>query len=145
MSNAIHYWYDPVLGMYVECSSDEAWDHENGKQANMYFDNEIGKKSMDDTGTRFQFLSDFQDYLSDGLLAVNNSLARYNNDTDAVRKKSLESALSLLNAYQERLSGMERDGYALNNLLDSCAPDKKIIAAIREEVRQSRTDKNDSK
>lgn len=89
------------------------------------------KKDLMDTGTRFQHLADFQDYLADGLQAVNCSLARYSNDTDEVRKRNLESAMKLLSIYQNNLAEMDKNKWDFNRMLDENAPTKEALNAIR--------------
>ena len=97
------------------------------------------KRKPEDVGTRFQHLADFQDYLSDGLLAVTNSLDRYKNDSDEVRKKNLESTLKLLSVYQERLADLDEKKWDLNNMLDKCAPARGVLESIREEAKKNRS------
>ena len=89
------------------------------------------KKSLDDEGTRFQHVSDFIDYLNDGLEAVTNSLTRYTNATDILRKENLESALKLAHVYRNQLANMDGQKWDLNNLLDKCVPERGVLEGIR--------------
>src|ERR1035437_2992339 len=86
------------------------------------------KKTLDDTGTRFGHLADFQDYLSDGLVVVGNSLARYKNDADVERQKSLEAAVALLKVYQYNMVGYDSQKWGFNKMLDACAPSAATLA-----------------
>src|ERR1035438_4542246 len=89
------------------------------------------KKLLTDVGTRFQFLGDLQDYLGEGLTAVTKSLARYANDSDKVRKTSLEAALTLVGIYQKQLSGWDREQNELNHILDACTPKQLVLDEIK--------------
>jgi hypothetical protein len=90
------------------------------------------KKSLEDVGTRWRHIADFQDYLADGLQAVTTTLQRYDNSIDAERKKTLEGALKLIEAYQMQMAGYESKKWDLNNILDKCVPSRETIAEIRE-------------
>jgi hypothetical protein len=90
-------------------------------------------KMLNDLGTRFRMLNDFQDYLGDGLVAVQNSLARYDNESDQKRKDSLEGALKLLNVYMGNLAQYDQHKFELNKLLDEHVPSKAVMDAIKAE------------
>jgi hypothetical protein len=147
MTNEIHYWYDPKLKQYVECSADEAWKREGEEEKNM----ELGpayvptvKKTLDDEGTRFIHISDLIDYLNDGLCAVENSLARYENTNDHLRKKRLENAIILVQNYRDFLANRDGQKWAMNNLLDACVPERGVLEGIRKariEATKTATDK----
>jgi len=132
VSDEIHYRYDPKLG-YIECSAEEAWDSEK-EEGSM----ELGqvytppvKKLLTDVSTRFNHINDLLDYLNDGLVAVENSLERYENAKDHTRRKKLIDALSLVRLYQEQLANMDGCKWDLNNLLDKCVPERGVLEGIR--------------
>ena len=89
------------------------------------------KKLLTDIGTRFQFLGDLQDYLGDGLAAVTASLARYANDSDQIRKTSLEATLTLVGIYQKQLAGWDHERCELNHVLDACTPKQLVMDEIK--------------
>jgi hypothetical protein len=133
VSDEIHYRYDRLRGEYVECSAEEAWDREE-KGGSM----ELGpayippeKRLLTDTGSRFDHLNDLLDFLNDGLTAVTNSLARYENTNDDLRKKRLEHAVSLVIIYRDQLGNIEGNKWALNNTLDKCVPERGVLEGIR--------------
>jgi hypothetical protein len=131
VSDELHYRYDPKLG-YIECSAEEAWDSEKEDSV------ELGpvytppvKKLLTDAGTRFNHINDLLDYLNDGLVAVENSLERYENAKDHTRRKKLIDALSLVRLYQEHLANMDGYKWDLNNMLDKCVPERGVLEGIR--------------
>jgi hypothetical protein len=132
MSEDMHYRYDPKLG-YIACSAAEAWDSEEREKTmelgNAYTPPE--KKSLTDVGTRFIHLGDLLDYLNDGLVAVENSLERYDNVKDTQRKKRLEGAVSLVNIYRDQMANIDGHKWDLNNLLDKCVPGRGVLEGIR--------------
>ncbi len=90
------------------------------------------KKKLEDEGTRYQHIADFQDYLADGLQATINSLSRYNNESDILRKLYLEKALELVEVYQMKLAEYESKKWDLyNKVLDKCVPSREVIAQIK--------------
>lgn len=91
------------------------------------------KKSLEDIGTRWQFLADFQDHIADGIHAVNLSLQRYDNPNDVLRKRNLEMSLRLVEVYQMQMAGYEQKKWDLNSMLDKCAPSREVLAQIRAE------------
>jgi len=128
----MHYKYDPKLG-YVACSAEEAWDSEERVKTM-----ELGpaytapvKKLLTDTGTRFVHLGDLLDYLNDGLVAVTNTLEKYASEKDALRKKRLEGAISLINIYRDQLSNIDGYKWDLNKVLDQCVPERGVLESIR--------------
>jgi hypothetical protein len=133
MSDEMHYRYDGKQQRYVECSAEEAWDCEEKTMelGPVYVPPE--KRLLTDTGTRFEHLNDLIDYLADGLVAVTNSLARYANPNDDLRKKRLEGALSLIITYRDQLANIDGSKWALNNLLDKCVPERGVIEGIRKD------------
>jgi hypothetical protein len=91
-------------------------------------------KSLEDLGTRWQHLSDFQDYLANGLQAVTNSLTRYDNKMDVARKKGLETAIELLEVYETVMANFEIKKWDMyRNVLDKCVPSREVLAAIKAE------------
>lgn len=127
----MHYRYDGELQRYIECSAEEAWDSEEKSMelGPVYVPPE--RKLLTDVGTRLDHINDFIDFLNDGLAAVTNSLARYENANDELRKKRLEGALSLINIYRDQLANIEGSKWALNNLLDMCVPERGVLENIR--------------
>ena len=91
------------------------------------------KKKLEDVGTRFAFLIDLTDYLDEGLIAVNNSLTRYKNESDINRKIRLDGALVLIHVYQEKMANYAGEKWTFNRMLDECAPTKEALALIRAE------------
>jgi hypothetical protein len=131
VSDEIHFRYDPKRG-YVECSAEEAWDSEKEKPM------ELGNayippmpKLLTDTGTRFDHVNDLMGYLNDGLIAVDNSLERFENVKDRQRRKRLVDAISLIHSYQEKLANMDAFKWDLNNMLDKCVPERGVLEGIR--------------
>jgi len=132
MSEDMHYRYDPKKG-YVACTAAEAWDSEE-REKTMELGNAYVapvKKLLTDTSTRFDHINDLLDYLNDGLVAVENSLERYDNVKDAQRKKRLEGAIALVNIYRDQLANLDGHKWDLNNLLDKCVPERGVLEAIR--------------
>jgi hypothetical protein len=132
MSEDMHYRYDPKLG-YVACSAAEAWDSEDKEKTmglgNAYTPPE--KKLLTDVGTRFLHVGDLLDYLNGGLIAVENSLERFENGKDRERKKRLEGAISLINVYRDQIANIDGHKWDLNNLLDKCVPERGVLEGIR--------------
>lgn len=131
MSDEMHYRYDPKLG-YVACSAAEAWDSERENSmelGNTYIPPE--KRSLTDTGTRYEHLGDLLDYLNDGLVAVKYSISRYTNANDDRRKIRLEAAISLVNIYRDQLANIDGQKWNLNNMLDKCVPERGVLEGIR--------------
>jgi len=126
----MHYRYDPKLG-YVACSAAEAWDSEEKSMELGPAYTTPSKKLLTDAGTRFEHLNDLLDHLNDGLLAVENSLERYENTKDTQRRKRLIDALSLIRSYQEKLANMDGFKWDLNNMLDKCVPERGVLEGIR--------------
>lgn len=89
------------------------------------------KKKLEDVNTRFQHLSDLQDYLGDGLLAVQNSIARYSNPTDVTRKTQLEGALLFLDAYEKQMANYDGEKPTFNKMLDENSPSKVTLDEIK--------------
>ena len=102
------------------------------------------KKSLEEEGTRFAHLNDLIDYLGDGLIAVNNSLARYKNESDAARKTKLEGALALIQGYQEQMANYSGQKWAFNNMLDDCAPTRATLNAIKADRIKAAEDKKNA-
>ena len=120
----IRYQYNPKTRMYEEEGDAVFEDYEKAEPV---------KKSLEDTGTRFDHLNDLIDYLSDGLVAVTASLDRYKNETDSERKSKLEAALALLRVYQEQMAGYAGNKHSFHKMLDDCSPSKETLTQIREE------------
>jgi hypothetical protein len=98
------------------------------------------RKKLEDQGSRFQHLADFQDYIGDGLLVVNNSYSAHKNAADKMRGAQLEIVLRFTTAYQESLA-LDKTGrnymaqkFDINRLIDSNQPSKETLATIRTEV-----------
>jgi hypothetical protein len=132
MSDEMHYRYDPKRG-YVSCTAAEAWDSEEKENSmelgNMYIPPE--KRSLTDMGTRYEHLGDLLDYLNNGLVAVNYSIARYTNANDDQRKIRLESAIALVNIYRDQLANIDGNKWNLNNMLDKYVPERGVLEGIR--------------
>ena len=124
------FWWDDESQMYVEGTRFGPMKRERQENLKMEYTCTV-PKMMNDLGTRFRHIADFQEYLSEGLVAVTHSLGRYKNDSDLDRQKSLESALKLLNAYQNNLAEYDRQKFDFNQMLDECAPSKKVIDEIK--------------
>ena len=75
---------------------------------------------MENIDTRFRHLIDYQNWLEDGLFAVEVSLARYRNQTDLIRQARLISSIALLTAYQDLQSNYNIKRHAVNKVIDSC-------------------------
>jgi hypothetical protein len=130
MSDEMHYRYDSKSSQYVECSAEEAWDREGSMELGpAYIPPE--KRLLSDKGSRFDHLNDLLDFLNDGLTAVTNSLARYENTNDDLRKKRLEHAVSLVIIYRDQLGNIDGNKWALNNTLDKCVPERGVLEGIR--------------
>jgi fructose-bisphosphate aldolase class 1 len=134
---SMHFWYDPEKQQYVEVTEDLAWELENGKRKSMdeptYDGSTKAEQKLEDIGTRFNHLNDFLDFLTDGVLSVSNSLARYANDTDTRRLANLKAAVVLMEAYQNKLAKVEFYKWDFNKQLDECKSDQVVIAQIRQE------------
>lgn len=98
------------------------------------------RKKLEDRGTRFEHLADFQDYVGEGLLAVTNSFRTYKNDSDKIKLVQMESVMRFIQKYQELLA-LDKDGrnysgqqFDMNRLLDANVPTKEVLAAIRTEI-----------
>ncbi len=98
------------------------------------------RKKLEDQGSRFQHLADFQDYIGDGLLVVNNSFRSHANAADKMRGAQLEIVLRFTTAYQESLA-LDKTGrnytaqkFDINRLIDSNQPSKETLATIRTEI-----------
>lgn len=135
-SDRMDFWYNPDTRQYEEGTSEgPAQPKPEPKQEKFkmaeYDGTNVVPKMMNDLGTRFHHLADLQDYLTDGLIAVTNSLARYANDADQKRKEGLEGAIKLLNVYQNTLAQYDRQKFEFNQTLDECAPSKAVLDAIK--------------
>jgi hypothetical protein len=131
MSDRMDFWWDAQQRKYVEGTRTGPIHRVQETKMAEYDGTETRKKTLDDTGTRFGHLADFQDYLSDGLVVVTNSLERYANDTDKERKKSLESSLTLLKNYLNTLAQYEQQKWKFNALLDANVPTRMVLDAIK--------------
>lgn len=127
--DVIHFYWNPKSRMYEEGDRMEL-DGEGG-YGPAYTAPE--KKKLEDVSTRFVHLNDLTDYLSEGLIAVTNSLERYKNDSDVGRKAKLEGALSLIHIYQEQMANYSDQKWAFNRMLDENVPTKETLALIRQE------------
>lgn len=137
----MHFWYNPETKAYEE--GDEMGPDGQGDYGPAY--TAPAKKLLEDVGTRFGHLNDFTDYLSEGLIAVTNSLARYDNESDRARKIKLEGALAFLRIYQEQMSNYSGQKWAFNKVLDGCAPSKETLNAIKaDRVKAAEDKKNDA-
>jgi hypothetical protein len=132
--SAEHFRWDEKVRRYIPCTEEEGWESEGGKPM------ELGpvyvpptKKLLTDTGTRFEHLNDLLDYLGEGIIAVQNSLKRYDNENDALRLKRLESAATLIQIYQNQMANVDGEKWAFNNMLDKCAPERGVLETIRRE------------
>ena len=96
------------------------------------------EKKLEDVGTRFQHISNFQEHIEAGLIAVTNSLAKYANETDVIRKAKLEACLAFIKAYQESLAGYESKKWDFKRMIDACEPSRTVIAAIKAEKEHER-------
>jgi len=136
----MYFWWNPKTRMYEEC--DEMGPDGEGDCGLVYIP---AKKKLEDTGTRFEHLNDFLDYLENGLVATNNSLERYKNENDELRKKRLESAIALIKIYQDQIANVDGQKYDFDRLLDSCAPERGILETIKNEhieaARKAKIDK----
>jgi hypothetical protein len=101
----------------------------------------VRKKKLEDEGTRFEHLGDFQEHIATGILAMTNVVKTYNNPANQSRKEQLETVLRFIAAYQESLA-LDKDGrnyagqrFDMNRLIDANVPTKEILAAIRAEVK----------
>jgi len=130
MSDEIHYRYDRLRGEYVECSAEEAWDREGSMELGPAYI-PPAKRLLTDRGTRFNHLNDLLDFLNDGLVAVTNSLSRYENTNDELRKKRLESAVAFVTIYRDQIANIDGYKWNLNNTLDKCVPERGVLEGIR--------------
>jgi hypothetical protein len=137
----MHFWYDPNRRAYVEVTAEESAKRDAiGGVTMVEYTGYVGtKKKLEDTGTRFQFLNDFLDYLGEGLIAVTNSLERYDNDIDKVRKVSLEKAIKLVQVYQDQMANRDGSKWDFNSMLDKCVPERGVLETIRKDVKTNRT------
>jgi hypothetical protein len=100
-------------------------------------------QSLEDLGTRWRHIADFQDYIADGLDAVTQILNKYPKPEnipaiDAARKKGLESALALIEVYQMKMAKFEQKKWDLNNVLDKCVPSREVLAQIKADKEHER-------
>lgn len=128
----VHFQYDNYLKQYIECTAEHAWEQEGSMELGNAYVPPV-KKLLTDTGTRFDHINDLLDYLGDGLLAVTNSLARYANENDALRKKRLENSIVLIEIYRDQLADVDDHKWEFNNMLDKCAPARGVLEEIRKE------------
>jgi hypothetical protein len=139
-NDTIHFWWNPKTRMYEE--GDEMGPSGEGDYGPVY--TPPAKKKLEDQGTRFEHLNDLLDYLGEGLIAVNNSLERYKNENDELRKKRLESSITLIKIYQDQMANIDGQKYDFNRLLDSCAPERGVLEAIKDErIAKARAEKID--
>ncbi len=89
------------------------------------------KKFLEDEGTRFRHIADFQEYISSGIEAVTNSIKKYKNENDLIRLVKLEACLKFVEIYMETLSGFDNKKWDLNNLLDKCVPSRDVLSQIK--------------
>jgi len=129
MNDKIHFWWNPKTRMYEE--GDEMGPDGEGDYGPAY--TAPAKKKLEDSGTRFEHLNDFADYLGEGLIAVTNSLERYKNDSDVERKVKLEGALALIKVYQEQMANYAGQKWEFNKMLDENVPTRATLDAIRAE------------
>ena len=78
----------------------------------------ITRKSLSDQGTRYQFYNELLEMWSDGLEAVNNAYAQFANEKDALRKKALTAAISLLMAERDRVADYDVKRFELQREID---------------------------
>jgi len=130
MNDEMHYKYDPKMG-YVACSAEEAWNSEEKTMELGPAYTAPSNKLLADTGTRFDHINDLLDYLNDGLVAVTNTIERFENAKDVQRMKRLEGAISLINVYRDQLSNIDGYKWDLNNMLDKCVPERGVLEGIR--------------
>ena len=140
-SDRIDFWWDEDAQQYIEGS--RYGPTRRGPKMVEYVQTSV--KTMNDQGTRFIHLAEFQDYLSDGLVAVTNSLTRYANGADIARQKSLEAALELLKIYQYSLSGYDRKKFDFNQMLDANVPSKAVLDEIKKERAAAKADAQENK
>ncbi len=100
----------------------------------------VRKKKLEDEGTRFEHLGDFQDYIGTGLFVMTNLVKTNNHPDYRLRKMQLETVLRTINEYQESLA-LDKNGrnyagqrFDQNRLIDANQPTKEILAAIRAEI-----------
>jgi hypothetical protein len=136
-NDTMHFWYNPTTKAYEE--GDEMGPDGQGDYGPAY--TAPAKKLLEDVGTRFGHLNDFTDYLSEGLIAVTNSLARYDNESDRARKIKLEGALAFLRIYQEQMANYSGQKWAFNKRLDECAPTRATLNAIKADRIKAAEDK----
>lgn len=79
-------------------------------------------RKLDDVGTRLDFYQELVDIWGDGLDAVTNSLARFANDTDMARKRSLENAIYLLQKQIEQISDYDKYKLRLREEINKIPP-----------------------
>jgi hypothetical protein len=76
------------------------------------------RKTLADQGTRYQFYNELLEMWSDGLEAVNNAYAQFANEKDALRKKALTAAISLLTAERDRVADYDTKRFELAREID---------------------------
>jgi hypothetical protein len=132
----VDFWWDDEAGQYVEGTRTGPIPREQKME---YDGTRAVKKLLEDAGTRFEHLADFQDFLSDGLVAVENSLSRYKNDADIERQKNLAAALTLLKAYQYNLAQYDRKKFDFNTMLDlpECTASKEVLNEIKSDRKKA--------
>ena len=139
-NDTIHFWYNPKTRMYEE--SDEMGPDGEGDYGPAYV--APAKKKLEDTGTRFEHLNDLTEYLSEGLIAVTNSLERYKNDSDTERKMKLEGALALIRIYQEQMANYAGQKWEFNKMLDEYVPLRSTLDAIKADKKKAAEDKKNA-
>src|ERR1700688_264276 len=78
----------------------------------------VQRKSLSDIGTRYQFYNELLEMWSDGLEAVNNAYKQFANEKDALRKKALTAAISLLTAERDRVADYDTKRFELQREVD---------------------------
>ena len=111
--------------------SEIIWDDSTRRWVDTYTKKPVARPKLEDIGTRFQHLADFQEYVAMGVDVVEKSLARHDNEADVNKKRGLEAAMVYLQAYQEQLANYDGLKWKLHEVLDSCPPDENIIEEIR--------------
>ena len=124
MSDVMQYWYDQNRRKYVEC--------EGTMGLGPVYVPPV-KKLLTDVGTRFDHINDLLDYLKEGLTAVIESIKRYDNDNDVLRKKRLENSITYAEIYRDHLANVSGQQFEFNTVLDTCVPARGVLEAIRKE------------
>jgi hypothetical protein len=78
----------------------------------------VVRKTLADTGTRYQFYNELLNMWADGLEAVNKAYDYYNNEKDLLRKKALTAAIALLEAERDRVAEWDTKRFALAREID---------------------------